>query len=575
MVPTRGVTQWLCSLCLAALVAASCGNSQSSSVESSGGSASTVGGSSAGGSSGAAVGGSAPTSGGASSAGAGASTDGGASGAAGADDGAPPLRVLFVGNSYTYVNDLPAVVRALGAATPGSAVDVESITLGGATLANHWDGTGARERIAMGGLDVVVLQGQSLEALDAESIVGQGRLFSDAVAAADARAVWFSTWAYRAGDPVFAQTGLTPATMTQRIEQGYALAAAPNGDLVARVGAAWLLALAELPEVVLHADDGSHPAPAGTLLAACVILQAVTGVTPVVPDPPPLDVPLETARALCALAPRVRCLDGMAFCGGRCVDIRYDAEHCGGCDVACEGGDPCRVGVCGCDAGFDGCDRRCVDLETDVSHCGACGTACSVGAVCSDGDCTCPGGSAQPITYEALAALRPGCTSRDTAGSLDCNAAAHELCAALECHDSGFGPPSGHAPTVEAVMCVPGDVQTTTFAELATFVPECTGAPAVSQSCATAIHRFCVSKGAVTGFGPVAVSASDTLSVTCVPSGTLVPTTAAVLQANTSRCVPDAVTCGIGAWNFCVSSGYAGGLGPVEVAGDARTVVCF
>jgi hypothetical protein len=286
-------------------------------------------------------------------------------------------------------------------------------------------------------------------------------------------------------------------------------------------------------------------------------------------------VPLETARALCALAPRVRCLDGMEFCAGRCVDIEYNAEHCGGCNAACPGEDPCRAGVCGCDAGFDGCDRRCVDLQTDLLHCGACGTACSAGAVCSDGSCTCPAGNPQPITYETLAALHEGCASRDNAGSLDCNAAAHELCAALECHDSGFGPPAGHAPTVEAVMCVPGDVRTTTFAELTTFVPECSGATAVTQSCATAIHRYCVSTGAVTGFGPIAVDASDTLRVTCVPSGTLVATTAAVLQANASRCVPDAVTCGIAAWNFCASSGYAGGLGPVDASGDARTVVCF
>ena len=36
------------------------------------------------------------------------------------------------------------------------------------------------------------------------------------------------------------------------------------------MGPAWQAALAELPDLVLHAEDGNHSAPTGAYLAACV-----------------------------------------------------------------------------------------------------------------------------------------------------------------------------------------------------------------------------------------------------------------------------------------------------------------
>lgn len=228
-------------------------------------------------------------------------------GASEGGDAAPALRVLFVGNSYTYVNDLPNTVRALGAATPGGAVDVDMLTVGGATLQDHWNDTSMVSRITTGGFARVVLQGQSVEPLSQPSVFQRyATLLAGAVRDGGAQPVWYATWARRAGDPIYSNPGLTPDTMTRGLEAAYQQAARDGGGVVARVGAAWQLALAEQPEVVLYADDGSHPSPAGTLLAACVMLQALTGLAPVVPEPPPLGVPSATARSLCALAARVR-----------------------------------------------------------------------------------------------------------------------------------------------------------------------------------------------------------------------------------------------------------------------------
>lgn len=234
-------------------------------------------------------------------------------------DAAPPLRILFIGNSYTNVNDLPQVVRALGAVTPGAAVEVASVLRDGARLRDHWESSGARARVEDGRFGAVVLQGQSVEPITASAGFDQyAQQFSTAVGASGARGVWFATWARRAGDPFYAGPVGTPAEMTARLEARYQWAAHWRGDrdAVARVGAAWQLALAERPGTALHAEDGSHPSAAGSLLAACVLLQALTGQAPRVPDPPPLGLDREVARALCALAPRVACAPGMAGCGG-------------------------------------------------------------------------------------------------------------------------------------------------------------------------------------------------------------------------------------------------------------------
>jgi hypothetical protein len=70
---------------------------------------------------------------------------------------APPLRVLFIGNSLTQANDVPGMVRALAAA---AALDwqVEAELRGGDGLQQHWERGLVQERIRNGDWDVVVLQ---------------------------------------------------------------------------------------------------------------------------------------------------------------------------------------------------------------------------------------------------------------------------------------------------------------------------------------------------------------------------------------------------------------------------------
>src|SRR5215216_2269984 len=77
-----------------------------------------------------------------------------------ASDNQGPLHVLFIGNSYTFVNNLPRLVAAL-AANEARPLQTESVTEGGATLKLHWQKGDALRAIRQGHWDYVVLQEHS------------------------------------------------------------------------------------------------------------------------------------------------------------------------------------------------------------------------------------------------------------------------------------------------------------------------------------------------------------------------------------------------------------------------------
>ena len=480
-----------------------------------------------------------------------------------ADAAAPLAHVLFVGNSYTYFNDLPVMVAQIGEAS-GTPLEVEMIAPGGATLYQHFTSTGARERIEMGDLDAVVLQGQSQEA-GGPGWIEAATSFAEILTGT--QTVWYATWA-RHGD-AFSNPVEGPAVMNANIERGYRDAAAINGDLVARVGAAWELARLELPEVRLHQDDLSHPRPEGSLIAACVIHRTLTGRASVLSEPAPHGIEQNLAEQLCALASRLPCPFEHLECGGACISIVDDVDNCGGCGVTCESGDPCMGGACGCAIeGYSGCDGEyCADLSGDERNCGGCGIECSGGEACATGTCECP----DARVYDLFGVGLPPC-HMDAMGAerLGCNAAGHAYCAAYECFTSGYAYPTGHAPRIESAACLRDtESRTTTLTELATHEASC--ADALTPACVTAIHRYCIAEGFASGFGPIAV-AGDELTVTCLADANLVSVDATTLAPFASRCTPDPITCGVAAWEYCASVLlHPGGFGPVE----PDTIVCF
>jgi hypothetical protein len=198
-----------------------------------------------------------------------------------AQSAARAKRVLFIGNSYTYYNNLPRVLEALAAsASPPERLETRAITVGGARLQTHWDDGDAADALREGGWDYVVLQEQSTLGLllvdgrheinDPERVLAPyARRFHEEARKQGAKTVLALTWSRRRAPE--AQARLNHAFFTLGRELG-----AP----VAPIGLAWQAVREQHPGIALYVDDGSHPAPAGTYLAACTLYATLFGRSP-------------------------------------------------------------------------------------------------------------------------------------------------------------------------------------------------------------------------------------------------------------------------------------------------------
>jgi hypothetical protein len=181
-----------------------------------------------------------------------------------------PLKVLFIGNSFTARNDLPGLLARLAAAR-GKGLRHRLISAGGASLRTHWNAGEAGRAIRDGGYDRVVLQEQStLPVKNARRMHENVRLFDEAIKAAGAKTTLYMTWARRNAPE--SQQAITDAYLGI----GRELAAT-----VVPVGLAWQRFLDKHDQPALHDRDQSHPTLAGSYLAACVFLAVLYEESPV------------------------------------------------------------------------------------------------------------------------------------------------------------------------------------------------------------------------------------------------------------------------------------------------------
>jgi hypothetical protein len=196
------------------------------------------------------------------------------------------LSVLFIGNSYTYVNDLPAVFNNLTTSLSDIAT-IDSKTNGGFTFQNHLDDPATHVKIGSKKWDYVVLQGQSQEPSFPTGQVNQYTL-PPAVSLADSvyanwycsQAMYFMTWGRQNGDPQWDSIN-TFDKMNVRLRNAYVRIADSAKASVCPVGIAWKYVRDTYPTINLYSGDGSHPSMEGTYLAACTFYASLYRKSPV------------------------------------------------------------------------------------------------------------------------------------------------------------------------------------------------------------------------------------------------------------------------------------------------------
>ena len=200
------------------------------------------------------------------------------------------MNILFIGNSYTYFSDLPALFSSL-CAVNGHDVRVDSVTCGGRRLHENLNAfcndfnpdddysKKISELVEENEYDVLFLQEQScLPILNPQMFLAGVVGLSTIIGAW--RTVLYATWGRADGSDTLTHFGWTRESMTKDLYDAYCQAAEIAHAEVSPVGLCFAKIVESHPEIDLYDPDKSHPSYAGTCVAALSHYKTVFGEMP-------------------------------------------------------------------------------------------------------------------------------------------------------------------------------------------------------------------------------------------------------------------------------------------------------
>lgn len=178
------------------------------------------------------------------------------------------LKILFIGNSYTFTNKMPNILVQLARISSDlPQIEVDSVTIGGAALERHWDKGEAVNVIKNSKWDYVVLQDYSMNPIGNKEIMYlYAKLFDEVVKESGSKTILFQTWARKSSPD-----------MQLIVSDAYNMLGVELGAIVAPVGSAWGVFRNHNDVDSLYKNDGSHPKRLGSYLTACVFYKTLFG----------------------------------------------------------------------------------------------------------------------------------------------------------------------------------------------------------------------------------------------------------------------------------------------------------
>lgn len=199
------------------------------------------------------------------------------------NNGGKLMQVLFIGNSFTYFNDMPYTFLSM-IRTLDPEARVESVAYGGYTLAQYADESTEVGKLVISKMvsyewDYIILQEQStLPCTDESGFVSSVKKLSLIASQVGAKVILYQTWAYADGSEKLESTGMTYDEMAGKLKKAYKRAAEESGATVAPVGDLFsYVTRSDHITRLLNSNDNYHPSTSGSYLAACVIYRTITG----------------------------------------------------------------------------------------------------------------------------------------------------------------------------------------------------------------------------------------------------------------------------------------------------------
>ena len=193
-------------------------------------------------------------------------------------------KVLFIGNSYTQVNDLPQMIADI-AHSAGDSLFYDSNTPGGYTFQLHSTNSVTLAKINSEKWDFVVLQEQSqLPSFPPSQVLTDVYPYADSLNAKIKKndsctiTIFYMTWGRKNGDQANCAAYPPLCTylgMQQRLKESYLEMANTLNAEVCPAGIAWKHLRQSNPAIELYQADESHPTVNGTYLVACTFYASI------------------------------------------------------------------------------------------------------------------------------------------------------------------------------------------------------------------------------------------------------------------------------------------------------------
>ena len=184
-------------------------------------------------------------------------------------------RVLFIGTSYTYYNNLWDIFANI-CKIEGVDVEVDQVTNGGWSLmqmsnVNDTFGKEVDRKLKENKYDVVILQEQSVRpVIDKELFFESVEALVRKINKNGSKTYLYETWGRKTGNIVLEQFNLTNKSMTEKLIESYNEIANKLNLTVCHVGTTFYNIYNNY-DIELYDEDKTHPSYIGSVVAALVI----------------------------------------------------------------------------------------------------------------------------------------------------------------------------------------------------------------------------------------------------------------------------------------------------------------
>lgn len=172
------------------------------------------------------------------------------------------IGILFIGNSLTYFNDLPVLVRERIQAQ-GKEVTVRMVAYPNYAIVDHWADGEVQQLISSQDYDYVIIQqGPSSQSDGRQMLIESGKLYSEICEQNNAKLCYFMVW-----------PSINNYSTFDGVIKNYTDAAAMNNAILLPVGEVWKAYIDTTNNYEYYGPDGFHPSEKGSEVAADIIVE--------------------------------------------------------------------------------------------------------------------------------------------------------------------------------------------------------------------------------------------------------------------------------------------------------------